>query len=805
EKDAFRPEDLDFALTLAGQAALAIEKAKAFEAERRLAEERKTLIELGQEITRQLEVSKVLDLVLERAIEITHSHSGVLVLRRGRQLQVAAEKGNPDPAGKIGRMLSLDEGVLGLVAREGNPQNVPDVDLPEWRDIFNPVIPGSRSALAMPLRLAGAEPAIRGVLNVESPETGHYRDGDLRLLSDLSDVALVALQNAERYEKAEKRRDRLKALHQVGHEVIRSPEDPNRVLQAMLEQALRLAQTAMAADLDLYDEGRLATHYLARWDEATGKVRQDRRDLPLDEAPPARGIMAWVAETRRPYRTGNTAGDPYFVQGRDTGSAAVQSELAVPLKRETPAGGELIGVLNVESALSDAFDDDDQDVLELVAAQAVVALANARNFQRAERRQGRFAALTRGVRELGQINDESQLDDAYRIVVEIGREYFKSQVVVRRLEDGILVLKRAAMAGGRPPFPGIPVGRGINGQAAHDRRTIVVPDADAPPPGTWAIQRADPSDLSFAVTPIQIGATGPYYGNLALSHKARNFFRHPDRQLLEGLAGELAVTLQRVDEVKAHKEAERRAVEAEAVSWIAEHAFSVAHELGNDIGLVPRRLRKISRAVSQGGPIEPVVETELEKIRAGVNQALQRSKRLRDELSETGRPQAAVIPARVILDDVCAEFKPRENVTVERLGPEELGEVRVVHGEIVRALLNFLMNAQEAMPRGGAITVFGEADESEVRLSVRDTGHGIPRENLQKIFRPLYSTKGSSGFGLFSARMNVLRNGGTIAVDSEVGKGSQFTIHLPRADTGGRSEVVPSRMSASTGAAAGGP
>lgn len=786
---AFQSADLELVRTLAGQAVLAIKKAQAFEAERRLASERQTLIDLGKEITRQLEVDKVLDLVVRRAQEITLADVSILGLRQGETLTVRAQAGNT--SAKPVSTISLSQGIAGKAVREGKPVNAADVNHPDWQGIYIPAFSETRSELAVPFQLEGVELALQGVLEVESREIGHFGDRDTRLLENLADLSLVALQNAERYGRAEKRRNRLKALHRVGHQIIRSPEDPDRVIEAVLEQALTLLGKASFADLDLIEEGKVVTSYLGRRNDTTGAVTLERQDHePAGSTQPWVGVMAQVMQTLKPYRTGNAGSDPYYVPRGEGDEMA--SDLAVPLKRQGPAGEEeLAGVLNVESTLPDAFDDDDQEVLELFAAQALLALDIAFHFKQAERRHRRFSALLRAVRELGEIDQEQDLGQAYRLVVQIASEYFDgSQVVVRRLDpaSGRLEAREVARTTGIQPHLTMHLGRGLNGQVAAERGTRLVPDTASPPPGTWPLELSDPSARSLAITPIQTQADSSYYGNLALSHEQRGYFRDADVKLLEGLATELAVTIQRVDRLKEIQETRQRVVDAEAMSWFAEHAFAVAHDLGNDLGLVPTRVRKISRALAEGQPES--IEGELEKIRSSVAQALSRAKRVQDELATADRPQPERIRAELLLHETCESFQPQsDGLILRRSWPEPLAEVEVVDREIRAALLNVLVNAEQAMPGGGVITVTGEADEHEVRLRVADNGHGISQENLEKIWRPFFSTKGSSGFGLFSARMNVLRNGGIIAASSEVGNGSVFTIRLRRADRGGREDI----------------
>jgi len=99
-----------------------------------------------------------------------------------------------------------------------------------------------------------------------------------------------------------------------------------------------------------------------------------------------------------------------------------------------------------------------------------------------------------------------------------------------------------------------------------------------------------------------------------------------------------------------------------------------------------------------------------------------------------------------------------------------------------QALLNLLINALEAMPQGGELIVQTAPDAAGVQISVTDTGVGIPDHQLGKIFDLFFSTKeGGSGLGLATTRRIIQLHGGSIAVQSEVGKGTHFTVKLPAA------------------------
>lgn len=113
---------------------------------------------------------------------------------------------------------------------------------------------------------------------------------------------------------------------------------------------------------------------------------------------------------------------------------------------------------------------------------------------------------------------------------------------------------------------------------------------------------------------------------------------------------------------------------------------------------------------------------------------------------------------------------------------EALGIVAFHPSTLRRALLNLVQNALEAMPQSGTLTLRGQSTPTHVQLHVRDTGSGVPVEQLAKIFEPLYTTKpGGTGLGLSIVQEIVAAHGGQVTVESVPGQGTTFTLTLPRA------------------------
>lgn len=250
KENAFSREDQVFLETLATQAVLAITRAQDYEHRNRLAREQRVLNEISKEIVSQLDLKSVFDQILIRALALTKSQNGVLMLYNPEKnlLWMAAERGViPEKRGLPHR---LDEGVVGYVASTKRPLNVDPSQTP-WSEYYLNYIPDTRSELAVPI-LAGEK--LLGVLNVESVEERAFDESDQRLIQGLSDLAAVALRNAEFYQKAEEEALYFQLLYQAGQE-LSEINDPKQ-LELGYEVIARLAeqQNQSAVVLRRYEE-----------------------------------------------------------------------------------------------------------------------------------------------------------------------------------------------------------------------------------------------------------------------------------------------------------------------------------------------------------------------------------------------------------------------------------------------------------------------------------------------------------------------------------------------------------------------
>ncbi|HEU4872711.1 MAG TPA: GAF domain-containing protein, partial [Pyrinomonadaceae bacterium] len=426
---------------------------------------------------------------------------------------------------------------------------------PQWRDIYYSVFSDTLSEMDVPLI---DEDQVVGVISFESKREKAFTQEDQDFSVTLAGQAVLAIKNAQLYEQAEFARKELETLQDVAQEITIQEGDPETVMQLILKKARVLLGAEMGA-LQLYDGIRPGKVYLSEANTPSGEPIINTLEPRDNEQLVKLGIVQRVAVTREPHITKDDAvNDPYY-----EGSPNFHSEITVPLISRSD---ELIGVLDLESPRLYAFSDDDLKVLEAFARQAVIAIQYAQVYSRALSESERFRLLAEAGSDLGELTDIKQLPEAYRIILRKVSEFNNGEILIRRFDEPTQELVLEDVLNPQPLHPpkSIPIDKGINGQVARERKTIVVPDLRDPPKGIAEPVYDDASVRTLAVTPIQFQKTR-YYGNLVLSHGRAHSLGPSDVSLLQGLAQQLAITIHRLEMVQARMEAEQQAKDLELV------------------------------------------------------------------------------------------------------------------------------------------------------------------------------------------------------------------------------------------------
>jgi signal transduction histidine kinase len=224
------------------------------------------------------------------------------------------------------------------------------------------------------------------------------------------------------------------------------------------------------------------------------------------------------------------------------------------------------------------------------------------------------------------------------------------------------------------------------------------------------------------------------------------------------------------------QEAQEQLVRKEKLAILGQLAGGVGHELRNPLGVIFNAVYYLKMLLSE---TDETIKEYLEMIASEVRNA----EKIVSDLLDFARIKSVEKEKVVVSEQVAwvLERQPLpEGVQVTTEIPADLPSVFVDPRQIEQVLLNLVINAYQAMSNGGVLTISAQGEKGKVILSVTDTGIGIPEEHKKKLFEPLFTTKVRGiGLGLAVSKNLIEANEGSIEVESEVGKGSTFTVILP--------------------------
>ena len=237
---------------------------------------------------------------------------------------------------------------------------------------------------------------------------------------------------------------------------------------------------------------------------------------------------------------------------------------------------------------------------------------------------------------------------------------------------------------------------------------------------------------------------------------------------------------------RAHRRADQlqqQVTDSQRMAYVGRLTSGLAHEIRNPLSTLNLNLQLLAEDLNRP-------QTETERRTARKLEVLQHETRRLEEILDgflrfAGRMELQKRPldAAEMIRDLLDFYEPQaiqKRITVRETIPDGLPAIDADPDLLKQAMLNIILNAQAAMSDGGELMVVARAEAGGLAISITDTGSGIPQDRLGRIFEAYYSSRpGGTGLGLPTVKRIVAEHGGTIDVTSEVGRGTQFVIHLP--------------------------
>jgi signal transduction histidine kinase len=723
------------------------------------------------------DLPRALDRALTFFVRLVSVQAGWLSIRRGDSLEIQAQWNAPACANLV---LAIDSNtILRRMSRNLTPMVVNRGD-PLWAEIPHKGIKSSTKLwVCVPLvigqRLIGVLALWRSAV---------FKNDEWSRLTDLATQVAPAVETIITFAELAGHLRRLATLNDFAL-TVSSGRSLDQIARRMFALLSRAFGTELIVLYLLSSDNRLLTEYRTSDGNMISNIQS------VDE-----------------HRI-----EPVLASGQKVRLADIDSEIQLPLYNKVASGlyvplrfrGQTIGVLCVESLRSDAFNLYDENLIVVIASHLASLADYTRLREEAEGRARNLGLIHEVVQQVIGLTDASEVAE---ITSDLLARYFEYELcsVFIADEKGDLtiagfggtsqnVVKRA-MKSFEYPLSG-----GITGHVFETGEGLVVNDVLQD-----SRYRAIKGWQAGSEMCVAIRDGEKMLGIIDVESSSRNAFTHNDFMALESLAGILASVITSADQyqrlevtvdqlrstqmelrarMEAQRSAENKLVQAAKLAAVGEMAAAIAHELNNPLTSVTG----FAELALSDIPPESETRKDLEIVMREAVRARDVVRRLLDfaRQSESARARASL---NDVVEDVVALSRHlihTSGVTLEMALDENLPWALVDVNQMKQVLLNLIHNALQAMPSGGELKISTESmlrgGRDWIKVSVQDTGIGIPKLDQARIFEPFYTTKGDqggTGLGLSVTYGIVTDHGGQIDVESQPGAGSKFSVWLPQ-------------------------
>src|SRR5882757_5860408 len=564
------------------------------------------------------------------------------------------------------------------------------------------------------------------------------------------------------------RYDRLQLLYQVSN-VIHSTVEAQEALQLIVSEAVRLMNATSGSVVLLNPtSGLLEISASQNLPSAATKLK-----LRVGE-----GVTGWVARHGKPLCVGDVTHDPRYVAAR----RGVRSELAVPLE----VNGETRGVLNVDSDRADAFSADDQDLLEQLAVQASRAIQKTWIYEQLRLKVHLFESLANVSRT---INSTLSLDEALRVITRETCVLMHARMCsLMMLDESREWLDLRASYGAGEAYikkPRLSVEESLLGVVTRRKKPMQVANVQA----SSRYQNVDVARREGLVSLLSVPLlfAGQPIGTLNVYTSRPYNFSNEEIRILSALAELSAIAIEKARLYERIVDVEEQLRQNEKLSALGLLAAEVAHEIRNPLTVMKLLYHSLDLKFPPSDPRAKdvrIIDAKIEHMNKIVEQVL--------DFARTTEPKLAPVNLNELVDELGLLVRHKLANQNVRLVRELQSDLTLVMGDapqLEQAFLNLMLNAAEAMPDGGTLTISSREirepktspHPTHIVVEFKDSGKGMTEEMQKRAFTAVLSTTKAKGTGLGLAIVGRIidTHRGTLRIKSKMGRGTCIMIMLP--------------------------
>ena len=570
--------------------------------------------------------------------------------------------------------------------------------------------------------------------------------------------------------KLTQRHERLQLLYQVSN-VIHSTLEAQEALQLIVSEAVRL-MNASSGSVVLINP---TTGFLEISASQNLPSAATRLKLRVGE-----GVTGWVARHGKTVRVGDVTQDLRYVAAR----RGVKSELAVPLE----VNGETRGVINVDSDRTDAFSADDQDLLEQLAVQAAKVIHNTWLYEQLRLKVHLFESLASVSRT---INSTLNLDEALRVITREACELMRARMCsLMMLDESREWLDLRASYGAGEAYlkkrARLSVEESVLGVVVRRKKPMQLENVQTS--NRYLNVELARREGLVSLLSVPLLFAGQAIGTLNVYTGRPYNFSNEEIKILSALAELSAIAIEKARLYERVVDVEEQLRQNEKLSALGLLAAEVAHEIRNPLTVMKLLYHSLDLKFPASDPRAKdarIIDAKIEHLNKIVEQIL--------DFARTTEPKLAPVNLNELVDELGLLVRHKlanQNIRLIRDLQSDLPLVMGDAPQLEQAFLNLILNAAEAMPDGGTLTIKSHevrlphtsAQPMHIAMEFKDTGKGMSEELQKRAFTAVLSTTKTKGTGIGLAIVGriIETHRGDINIKSKTGRGTTIAITLPK-------------------------